>query len=98
MQQVLDDDASAPIDDKLRATLRLLRKMTLDHRTLGVEDVRSVLAAGVSRAAINDALEVAFLFNIYDRLADSMGWDVPAVDSGYYKVAARRLMQRGYSS
>lgn len=94
---MLDDDATAPIDAKLRATLRLLRKMTLDHRNLGVEDVRAVLAAGVSRAAINDAVEVAFLFNVYDRLADSMGWDVPAAGSGYYKVAARRLIQRGYS-
>ena len=94
---MLDDDAAAPIDDKLRATLRLLRKMTLDHRNLDVEDVRAVLAAGVSRDAINDALEVAFLFNIYDRLADSMGWHVPAIDSGYYQVTARRLIQRGYS-
>ena len=94
---MLNDDATAPIDAKLRATLRLLRKMTLDHRNLDVEDMRAVLAAGVSRAAINDALEVAFLFNVYDRLADSMGWDVPAIDSGYYQVTARRLMQRGYS-
>ena len=94
---MLDEDATAPIDAKLRATLRLLRKMTLDHRNLDVEDVRAVLAAGVSRAAINDALEVAFLFNVYDRLADSMGWDVPAAGSGYYQVAAGRLIQRGYS-
>lgn len=71
--------------------------MTLDHRHLDAEDVRVVLASGVSRAAINDALEVAFLFNVYDRLADSMGWDVPVAGSGYYKVAARRLIQRGYS-
>ena len=94
---MLDDDSTAPIDGKLRATLRLLRKMTLDHRNLGVEDVRAVLATGVSREAINDALEVAFLFNVYDRLADSMGWDVPAIDSGYYQVVARRLLGRGYT-
>ena len=94
---MLDDDATAPIDAKLRATLRLLRKMTLDHQNLDAEDMRAVLAAGVSRAAINDALEVAFLFNVYDRLADSMGWDVPATGSGYYQVVARRLIQRGYS-
>ena len=94
---MLDDDATAPIDARLRATLHLLRKMTLDHQNLGVEDMRAVLAAGVSRAAINDALEVAFLFNVYDRLADTMGWDVPATGSGYYQVTARRLMQRGYS-
>ena len=70
--------------------------MTLDHRTLGAEDVRAVMQAGVSKAAIAEALEVAFLFNIYDRLADAMGWDVPAIDGGYYKVAARRLLTRGY--
>ena len=71
--------------------------MTLDHGRLGPEDVRAVMRAGVSREAIEDALEVAFLFNIYDRLADSMGWHVPAIDSGYYQVTARRLIQRGYS-
>jgi hypothetical protein len=51
---------------------------------------------GVSKQAIQEALEVAFLFNIYDRLADAMGWDVPAVDGGYYQVAARRLLKHGY--
>jgi len=75
-------------------TLGLLRKMTLDHENLGAEDVRTALNAGVSRDAVQDALAVAFLFNIYDRLADSMGWDVPA--AGYYQVAARRLLSRGY--
>jgi hypothetical protein len=70
--------------------------MTLDHRNLGPEDVRVVLRAGVSKQAIQDALEVAFLFNIYDRLADSMGWDVPAVTGGYYQVAAKRLLKHGY--
>ena len=78
------------------ATLELLKKMTLDHRTLTAADVRPVLAAGVSREAIADALEVAYLFNIYDRLADSMGWDVPAPASGYYQVAAKRLIEQGY--
>jgi alkylhydroperoxidase family enzyme len=96
VQQVLDDYTTAPIGDKLRATLGLLKKMTLDHRKLGPEDVRAVLRTGVSKQAIQDALEVAFLFNIYDRLADSMGWDVPALNGGYYQVAAKRLLKQGY--
>lgn len=54
------------------------------------------MQAGVSKNAIRDALEVAYLFNIYDRLADTMGWDVPAVSSGYYQVAAKRLLKHGY--
>jgi hypothetical protein len=71
--------------------------MTLDHERIGPDDVRGVLQAGVSKRAIEDALEVAFLFNIYDRLADTMGWHVPDPSSGYYQVAARRLLTRGYA-
>ena len=71
--------------------------MTLDHANLGVDDVRAVLRAGVSKDAVRDAIEVAYLFNIYDWLADAMGWDVPSRTSGYYKVAARRLLDKGYA-
>jgi hypothetical protein len=76
--------------------LTLLQKMTVEHPDLRADDVREVMRSGVSKAAIADALEVAFLFNIYDRLADAMGWDVPSPDSGYYQVAAKRLLTRGY--
>lgn len=93
---MLDDYATAPIGEALRATLGLLRKMTLDHANLGSDDVRAVVAMGVSKPAIAEAMEVAFLFNIYDRLADTMGWDVPAIESGYYEGAAARLLTRGY--
>ena len=70
--------------------------MTLEAGRLGPEDIRAVMRAGVSKRAIQDALEVAFLFNVYDRLADAMGWDVPSRIGGYYQVAARRLLKRGY--
>lgn len=96
MQQVLDDYTSAPITDALRATLGLLKKMTLDHTQLSAEDVRAVMHTGVSKQAIREALEVAFLFNIYDRMADTMGWDVPDVATGYYRAGAKRLLTRGY--
>ena len=94
---MLADYRTAPIGDRLRATLGLLEKMTLDHQHLEPEDIRAVMQAGVSKAAIADALEVAFLFNIYDRLADAMGWDVPPSGGGYYQIAARRLLKRGYA-
>jgi hypothetical protein len=71
--------------------------MTLDHGRLGPEDVRAVMRVGVSKQAIAQALEVAFLFNVYDRLADAMGWDVPSRASGYYQVSAKRLLDNGYS-
>jgi hypothetical protein len=93
---VLDDYTSAPISEPLRAVLGLLERMTLDPDSIGPEHVRAAMRTGLSKPAIQEAMEVAFLFNIYDRLADSMGWDVPPVASGYYKGAARRLLERGY--
>ena len=93
---MLDDYTTAPIDEKLRATLGLLQKMTLEPEQLTADDVRAVLALGVSRRAVVDAMHVAFLFNVYDRLADAMGWDVPAQESGFYESSARMLLKRGY--
>jgi alkylhydroperoxidase family enzyme len=95
-RQVLDDYEAAPIDEKLRATLRLLRKMTLEPDALGPGDVRPVLALGVSRQAVTDAIHVGYLFAIFDRLADTLDWDVPAQESGFYASSAKMLLKRGY--
>lgn len=93
---MLADHTTAPIDEKLRATLGLLKKLTLEPDKLGAGDVRPVLALGVSKRALSEAMHVAYLFNIYDRLADTLGWDVPSRESGYYQKAAQRLLKRGY--
>jgi len=70
--------------------------MTIDHKNLGPDDVRAVLALGATKTAIAEAMEVAFLFNIYDRMADAMGWHVPELSTGYYQLAAQRLLKNGY--
>jgi alkylhydroperoxidase family enzyme len=94
MQQVLADYKTAKIDEKLRATLALLEKLTLTPDALSAADVRPVLATGVSREALVDAFYVAFLFNTYDRLADTLGWELP--DRRYYPKAGQFLLKRGY--
>ena len=94
MQPVLDDYRTAPIDEKLRAMLGLLETFTLRHEQLGPDDVRPVLEAGVTREAIRDAFYVAFLFNTYDRLADTLGWELP--EDRYYVKAGQFLLKKGY--
>jgi alkylhydroperoxidase family enzyme len=74
--------------------LGLLEKFTLHHEQLTPDDVRTVLDAGVTREAIRDAFYVAFLYNTYDRLADTLGWELP--DSSYYPKAGQRLLKKGY--
>lgn len=91
---MLADYTTAPIDEKLRAMLGLLVTFTLEHDKLSADDIRAVLERGVSREAIRDAFYVAFLFNTYDRLADTLGWELPA--DRYYPKAGRFLLKFGY--
>jgi len=74
--------------------LKLLERFTLEPDQLTSVDVRAVLATGVTREAIRDALYVAFLFNTYDRLADTLGWELP--DARYYPKAGQFLLKKGY--
>jgi alkylhydroperoxidase family enzyme len=74
--------------------LGLLETFTLHPEQLGASGVRAVLAAGVTREAVRDAFYVAFLFNTYDRLADTLGWELP--DERYYAKAGKFLLKKGY--
>jgi len=94
MQFVLDNYRTAPIPEKLRAMLALLETYTLHPEQMSGSHVRTALAAGVSRQAIRDAFYVAYLFNTYDRLADTLGWELP--DESYYPKAGRFLLKKGY--
>ena len=91
---VLADYRTAPISGRLRAMLELLEKLTLVPDALSAPDIKRVLDAGVTREAIVDAFYVAFLFNTYDRLADTLGWELPT--DRYYPKAGQFLLKRGY--
>ena len=75
--------------------LGLLDTFTLHPKQMNATAVREVLDLGVSREAVRDAFYVAFLFNTYDRLADTLGWELP--DERYYPKAGQMLLKRGYS-
>ena len=91
---MLADYKTAPISERLRAMLELLEKFTLEPDSLSARDIRMALDAGVTRDAIVDGFYVAFLFNTYDRLADTLGWQLPT--DRYYPRAGQFLLKRGY--
>ena len=72
----LTDSETAPIEEPLRATLRMLCKLTHEN---GIEpdDVRAAPASSVSAQQIKDALAVSLAFNITDRLANAFGFTIP---------------------
>jgi uncharacterized peroxidase-related enzyme len=92
---VLTDYETAPIEPKLRAILAYLEKLTLTPEAIGPEDVAPLRAAGLSDEAIADAVHVCALFNIYDRLADALGWEVPASPE-FWSAQSRYLLKSGY--
>jgi alkylhydroperoxidase family enzyme len=95
VQAVLADLETAPIGEPLRATLRFLRTVTREHERVTADDVRPLLALGVTRAQIEEALNVCFAFNVITRLADTFCFELrtrEAADAG-----ADRLLSRGYN-
>jgi alkylhydroperoxidase family enzyme len=89
------DWRTAPIDDRLRATLGFIEKLTLRPAELTAADAAVVLDTGVSRETLVDAIHVAALFNMIVRLADSLGWDVPAFEE--FHARADRMLAGGYA-
>jgi AhpD family alkylhydroperoxidase len=90
---VMRDVETAPIAEPLKATLRMLRKLTRDG-ALSPEDMRGVLAAGVSPGQIEDALAVCFAFGVIGRLADAFGFFDPGPEA--FEAGAKYLLARGY--
>jgi AhpD family alkylhydroperoxidase len=89
----LADLDSAPIEEGLRAALRMLGKLTREG-TLDAQDIRAVLSAGVTPRQIEDALAVGFAFNVTDRLANAFAFDLLGRDG--FDAGAKYLLKRGY--
>jgi uncharacterized peroxidase-related enzyme len=90
---VLSDLEMAAIEEPLRATLRMLGKLTREH-AVDADDMRAVMAAGASREQIEDALAVCFAFNTTDRLADAFKFFILGPKG--FEVGAKFLLARGY--
>ena len=93
VRAVLADLETAPIEEPLRATLRMLRKLGREQRA-DAADMRALLAAGVSRGQIEDAFAVAFAFNTMNRLADAFGFSIPGPKE--FEAGAKYLLAHGY--
>jgi alkylhydroperoxidase family enzyme len=95
VEAVLSDYRTAPISERLRAMLGYLEKMTLQPEELGAADLEPLRRSAISDEAIADAVHVCAAFQIYDRLADAMGWHVPVAPS-FWRKQAGYLLRSGY--
>ena len=97
VEAVLNDWQNAPINSKVRATLTLLEKLTLEPEKVTCADMERVRDAGVRKQAIEEAIRVCALFNIINRLADAFDFD-PMRDGKPEIVtkAAKMMLKYGY--
>jgi uncharacterized peroxidase-related enzyme len=90
---VLADLESAPIEEPLRATLRVLGTLTREGAITAAE-VRRALDAGATADQLKDAFAVAASFNTANRLADAFGFTLLSPEG--YSAGAKYLLKRGY--
>ncbi|MFZ0547791.1 MAG: hypothetical protein WAM60_20255 [Candidatus Promineifilaceae bacterium] len=91
VKAILEDWRTAPIDERLRAMLGFLEKVTLTPTEVTPEDIAPLRAVGLNDHAIEEALYVCFLFNMMDRFADAFDFEVPEQADGtfLYKMGYR---------
>lgn len=72
----------------------MLEQLTLAPGKVTPADIAPLRAAGVSDAAIEDAITICALFNLIDRVADALGFAVPTPE--VFARGATELLKRGY--
>lgn len=93
-RSVLGNWRSADVSKKLQVTLGFLEKLTLTPDGIGHDDVAELRGEGVSERAAIDAIYVCVGFNIINRIADALGFNVPP--SRAFVFGAKFLRLFGY--
>jgi uncharacterized peroxidase-related enzyme len=91
---LLDDVETAPVEDRLRALLRFVGKLTTSPARVSSADADAVLAAGWEEHALHDAVSVCGLFSFMNRLVNGLGI---TADDGYVELSGNRLAEGGYA-
>lgn len=90
VKALLESPATANVSPRLRAVVTFL-----DRRDAPTEeDLERLEAAGVDDAALDDALAVAWCFDVINRLADALAFEQQT--PGAVASSAKALMKFGY--
>ncbi|WP_377273342.1 carboxymuconolactone decarboxylase family protein [Peterkaempfera sp. SMS 1(5)a] len=95
VKAVLADPATAPIDARLRALLRVADEVRAEVTPASDETVALARAAGAEDADLHDTVLIAAAFCMYNRYVNGLGTELPA-DPDHYRDSARRIVTHGY--
>jgi uncharacterized peroxidase-related enzyme len=91
---LVDDFATAPVEERMRPVLSLARTLTLSPAELRAVEVAAVYAAGWDEQALHDAVSVCGLFNLVNRLVEGLG--ITATPEKHRAAAERLCGPAGY--
>jgi uncharacterized peroxidase-related enzyme len=94
VRAALDDFRRAPVSGPVRAVLGLLERLARAPGSVGEAELRAALDAGVSPEGLETALHIAAAFNVINRVADALGFDLPPPD--VFEREADTLLRLGY--
>ncbi len=90
LKALLDDLEHAPIDTRERALLAFCRKLTEIPSRMVDADYEAMRKAGWSEEAIEDAIFITALFNLYNRLMDGYGMQPRTAEANRQRAALIR--------
>ena len=76
VQAVFDNWRTAPVSQKVRATLGFLEKLTRNPDSVYPRDIAAMKEAGVSEQGIKEAIYICFVFCTINRLANSFDFEL----------------------
>jgi uncharacterized peroxidase-related enzyme len=94
VESILGNWRTASTDKRMRAILGFVEKLTLDPLAISPRDVSPLRAVGLSDEAIEEAVHVCAIFNMVNRIADALGFEIP--DARAFEQDAKTLLKRGY--
>ena len=92
IRSIMDDLDHAPVDDKMKAILKFLQKLTTSPSQMSKYDIDPLRSAGISDEAIEEAIHVCGVFSVINRLADSFDFEL----SSNPKKVGKFLFKNGY--
>jgi len=93
IDKMFDDLEGAGLDENMVPILRLARKLTEKPSSVGDDDAQAVYDAGWDEKALHDAIMVASLFNLMNRMLEGHG---VYGHEALYKQRGPMLKEHGY--
>jgi uncharacterized peroxidase-related enzyme len=95
VRTVLDDPEKSSLDEREKALLRFVRKLTLDSGAVTEGNIEALKCEGWDEAAIYYAIYACALFNFYNRFVSGNG--VKLVSDAAFRRLSERMARSGYT-